>query len=158
MHLYVCVCVCLLLRQCPPDFNFSSSRLVVTNRHHSIFVIHCTAFIITRRNNQVFMFVITPDFKQNILLYFLSVVFICSQRSYLFFLSLPAHTVYFPPLWFFEFKQKICAVKGFFFSFIASFNPIIEMFDDIPVLVSCWKKTYANHMLYRNISSNVFHF
>lgn len=56
----------------------SSSRLLVTNRHHSVFVIHCTAFIITRRNNQVFMFVITPDFKQNILLYFLSVVFICS--------------------------------------------------------------------------------
>lgn len=32
------------------------------------------------------------------------------------------------------------------------------MFDEIPVLVSCWKKTYAHHMLYRNISSNVFHF
>lgn len=45
-----------------------------------------------------------------------------------------------------------------FFSFIASFNPIIEMFAEILVLVSCWKKTYANHMLYRNISWNVFHF
>lgn len=32
------------------------------------------------------------------------------------------------------------------------------MFDEIPVLVSCWRKTYAAHMLYRNISSNVFHF
>lgn len=32
------------------------------------------------------------------------------------------------------------------------------MFAEILVLVSCWKKTYANHMLYRNISWNVFHF
>lgn len=30
------------------------------------------------------------------------------------------------------------------------------MFDEILVLVSCWKKTYANHMLYRIISWNVF--
>lgn len=44
------------------------------------------------------------------------------------------------------------------FSFKTSFNPIIEMFDEIPVLVSCWKKTYANHMLSRNISSYVFFF
>lgn len=49
----------------------------------------------------------------------------------------------------------MCCQRLFFFH---SFNPITEMFDEIPVLVSCWKKTYANHMLYRNISSNVFHF
>lgn len=43
---------------------FSSSRLLVTHSHHSVFVIHCTAFVITRRNNQVFMFVITPDLSK----------------------------------------------------------------------------------------------
>jgi len=79
---YVCVCdwmwMCMIIVKLESYRVLFSCRYLVLNTHHSIFVIHCAAFIITRRNNQVFMFVITPDFKQNILLYFLSVVFICS--------------------------------------------------------------------------------
>lgn len=56
--------------------------LLVTIRHNSIFFFLLTviAFIITK-NNQVFMFVITPDIKRYILLFCLSVVFICSKKS-----------------------------------------------------------------------------
>lgn len=162
VHFCVCVCVTgcecvrLLPRQCPPDCCCSSCRLLVTNRHHSVFVIHCPAFIITRRNNQVFMFVITPDFKQNILLYFLSVVFICSQRSYHFYFY------FFVIACPYNLRTIYVLSKAFFsLSLIASFNPIIEMLDEIPVPLSCWKKnkkkTHANHMLYRNISSTIFH-
>lgn len=126
---------------------FSSSRLLVTHSHHSVFVIHCTAFVITRRNNQVFMFVITPDLsKVFCYIFYLWYLFVASGYiillvscfvSFFCFVFCPLLQSAFLPCDSFELKWKIYAVKGISLSFMASFNPVIEMFDKIPVLVSC---------------------
>lgn len=76
---------CAWMRLCMTAIKLVFSRLgyffpptppPVTDRHHSVYVIHCTAFIITRRNNQVFMFVITPLSKIFCYIFYLWYLFV----------------------------------------------------------------------------------